>query len=615
MMRRVLILLAVLLVQVPVGAETPEAIRYVLRMPAPSSHLFEVTVTARSADGAPLDFQMPAWSPGRYVIHDFARNVQEVAATDAGGQPLAVAKVDKQTWRVTPREPGGVVLSYRVFADDLSGTFSQLNSRHGNVNGASVFVYVVGRKPAPVELAVEPPPGWQVASGASVSFDQTAFAFANYDLLVDTPIEVAPDFEVRTFTADGCEYRVVMHHLGGDHGSPDRYAADVERIVRAENAVVGMPDDMPRYTFLVHFAPGIEQGDGMEHLASTQLVVTAGLGDSRHYDALLSLTAHEYFHVWNVKRIRPVELGPWDYTRENYTTSLWIAEGLTSYYGDLSLVRSGLFDERRYYEALAAEINTLQNSPGRFAMSLEQSSFDTWFHLATRPRQRTNATRSSVNYYNKGEVVGAMLDLEIRHRTNGQRSLDDVFRLLWRRFFENVPAETYYYAGRGYRSEDFLAAVNEVAGSDFSELFGRYVTGKEEIDYERFLGYAGLHLERERRGPSVEYGVRVDGRGTRVEVRSVKNVGLGAQSGLRQGDTIVSIAGQPATVATARELFERGRFTPTPLVVIRDGRERTLMLREVASTAVFEVEPNESATAEQLALRRGWLGQAQNRAR
>jgi predicted metalloprotease with PDZ domain len=611
-MRRVLLLLAVLALCAPAGAaeapQAPDAIHYVLRMPAPASHLFEVTVTARSADGAPVDFQMPAWSPGRYVIYDFARNVQEVTATGQGGVQLPVAKLDKQMWRVAPREPGEVALSYRVFGDDLSGTFSELDTRHGSVSGSSVFVYVVGRKPAPVRLTVEPPPGWRVASGASATFDQTSFEFPNYDLLVDTPLEVAADLEIRTFTADGCEYRVVAHQLGGDRGSVERWAADVERIVRVENAVIGVPADMPRYTFLAHFAPGLDQGDGMEHLASSHLVVTAGLGDSRRYDDLLSLTAHEYFHVWNVKRLRPAELGPFDYTRENYTTSLWIAEGITSYYGDLALVRAGLYTPERYFEALAAEINTLQSTIGRRVMSLERSSFDTWLHLAVQPRQRTNTPRSSINYYNKGEIVGAMLDLEIRQRTGGARSLDDVMRLLWRRFYADVPAENYYYAGRGYRGEDFLAAVNETAGSDFGDFFARYVAGTEEIEYDRFLAYAGLRFERERRGPNVSYGVRVERRGGRLQVTGLKSSGLGAQSGLRVGDAITTIAGREATLESARELFENGRFSPTPIEIIRDNRIRPITLREIPSTVVYEIEPMDTATPEQLALRRAWLG-------
>lgn len=382
-----------------------DPVQYRIAMSDPASHLFEVSVAATTA-GEPVTFQMPAWSPGRYVIYDFARNVQDVRGADGEGRELRVEKLDKQTWRVHPAAASSrIVFSYRVYADSLSGTFSQLDERHANFNGASVFVYVDGRKPAPVRLEVVPPRGWKVFNGASVSDDQRLFEFANYDLLIDTPTEVAPDFEVATFRVDDCEYRVLTHQFRASRAPTRRYVADTERIVRAQAAVFGMPPDLERYTFLAHFAPGNPSGgDGMEHLASTQLVLTSALGDSRAYEGLLSLTSHEHFHLWNVKRLRPVELGPWDYTRENYTTSLWIAEGITSYYGDLSLARAGLVDEGRILEIFSNEIAALQSTPGRLVTSVERASFDTWLYLATSPRQRTNGDAISVNYYNKGEI-------------------------------------------------------------------------------------------------------------------------------------------------------------------------------------------------------------------
>jgi predicted metalloprotease with PDZ domain len=601
------LLVAVVLAPVSLGADAPDAVRYELRMPEPASHLFEVAVTARADGQAPVDFQMPAWSPGRYIIFDFARNVQDVSAADADGRALDVAKLDKQTWRVAPRAAGDVVFRYRVYADNLSGTFSQLDARHANFNGASVFVYVVGRKPSPVQLTVVPPKGWRVANGSSVSLDQTEFEFANYDLLVDTPTEVAPDLDVRTFRDGSCEYRVVTHQLEG-RTSPERYATDVERIVRTENAVMGVPPDLARYTFLVHFAPRNEAGDGMEHLTSTQIVLTSELDYDRGYDDALSVTAHEFFHVWNVKRLRPAELGPWDYTRENYTTSLWIAEGLTSYYGDLSLARSGLYSEPDYLAALGDEIALLENSPGRAAMSLERSSFDTWLYIAVRPRQRSNAAQTTISYYNKGEVIGALLDLEIRRRTNGERSLDDVFRLMWRRFYLDAPSETYYYKGRGYTGADFRAAVEEVAGSSFDAFFERYVSGTAELDYDATLDYVGLHVARERRVSAVGYGVRLDDDNNRLRVESLTPDGLGAQSGLRVGDVLLRIDDRVATKAAARDLFGRGRVTATPLRVLRDGKEVDVMVAGVPATLLFEVKERADASAAQRAARRAWMG-------
>jgi predicted metalloprotease with PDZ domain len=368
------------------------------------------------------------------------------------------------------------------------------------------------------------------------------------------------------------------------------------------------PPDLEAYTFLVHFAPSAESGDGMEHLNSTQIVLTSELDYDRGYDDALSVTAHEFFHVWNVKRLRPAELGPWDYTRENYTTSLWIAEGLTSYYGDLSLARSGLYSEPDYLAALGDEIALLENSPGRAAMSLERSSFDTWLYIAVRPRQRSNAAQTTISYYTKGEVIGALLDLEIRRRTNGAKSLDDVFRLLWRRFYLDAPAETYYYKGRGYTGADFRAAVEEVAGSSFDAFFERYVSGTAELDYDATLDYVGLHVARERRVSAVGYGVRLDDDNNRLRVESLTPDGLGAQSGLRVGDVLLRIDDRVATKAAARDLFGRGRVTATPLRVLRDGKEVDVMVAGVPATLLFEVKERADASAAQRAARRAWMG-------
>lgn len=497
-MRRVAVILLLLALAhapwLPAVEGTPlDRVEYRLRIRDPRTHLLDVSVAASAPGSAPVDFQMPAWSPGRYVIYDFARNVQEVTAADGSGHELPVTKIDKQTWRVVP-PAGRVTLSYKVFANDLSGTFSHLDARHANINGASVFMYVVGRKGSPVRLSVDAPPGWAVFGALSTTPSQTTFEAPSYDLLVDMPTEAAPDFELRAFEIDGITFRVLVHQLGDDRTRSNRLAEDLRSIVAATLPIVG-PLDTDRYTFIIHFDPDALH-DGMEHLTSTQIVRGSSLDDDR-YEDLLTVAAHELFHAWNVKRLRPVELGPWDYTRENYTTSLWIAEGLTSYYADRILLRAGLLSPERFLDALERQIAVLQSTPGRKLLSLEQASFDTWLYTATRGRQRSNPALP-VNYYNKGHVVGAMLDLEIRRRTAGTRSLDDVFRTLYRRFYVEAPASTYYLKGRGYRGEDFLAAVNEIAGSDFGGFFARYVSGVEEIDYDALLGNAALRLVRKR---------------------------------------------------------------------------------------------------------------------
>lgn len=590
------------------GAQTREpALVYVLRMPEPSNHLFHVTITARGIGSDPVEFQMPSWSPGRYVIYDFARNVQDVVAADTTGRPLGVVKTDKQTWKVDASPTGDVVFAYRVFANNLSGTFSQLNDRHASVNGANVYMSIVGHKPDPIRLTIEPPEGWKLLNARSRAPEQTTFDFANYDLLIDTPTAIAPNLRARSFTVDGVEYRLVIQQFGSRSGSVDRYVADVQKIVTAENALLGPPPDLEGYTFLVYFAPGTESSDGMEHLASTSIVRNHPLDAGDAYEGLLWVTAHEFFHLWNVKRIRPVELGPWDYTRENYTTSLWIAEGITSYYADLFLRRAGLEGDEDYFESIAEAVAMLENTPGKSMTSVERASFDTWLHFATFPRQRTNAGKISVDYYNKGAVLGLLLDLEIRGRTEGRRSLDDVFRLMWSRFYIGESASTYYYKGKGYTGADFVAAVSEIAGEDFGPWFARYVSGTEPLDYTTPLAAVGLEIELQRRYESFEAGIRLDGANGRIRVRSIEEDGVAATAGLRRDDLIVRIGDAVATMNAARELFGRARSAPVPIRVLRDGVAVNLTVPGPQFTIRCVIRRANGAPEAAVARRRAWL--------
>lgn len=456
------------------------------------AHLFDISIEIGNIREPAIEVAMPAWSPGRYAIYDFAKNVQEFTAQTRSGEVLPCGKIDKQTWRIQTRGARDIKVSYRVFGNDLSGTFSVVNRQHANYNGASIFAYVVNHKPDPIHLIIDPPAGWKVMNGAVDTDGQREFDFANYDLLIDTPTEISSELVVRTFEVDGKTYRVAMNQPGGVTGDIDTFVKQVEQIVRAQTATMGTPD-YKHYTFLMNFDPTGRASDGMEHLNSTQVCVSSTLETPHGRAEALETASHEFFHVWNVKRLRPVELGPWDYSREVHTRSLWIAEGLTSYYGDLFLGRSGVYSPEQMYQLFAGQISYFESLPGRKLMSVEQSSWDTWFIVGAPSRQETSLGRTSVNYYNKGEILGLLLDLEIRGRTNGAKSLDDVFRSMFKAFYEQ-PAATYYLKGKGYRTEDFLTAVNKVSGTDFSDFFERYIRGVEPLDYNGALKYVGLEL-------------------------------------------------------------------------------------------------------------------------
>jgi predicted metalloprotease with PDZ domain len=479
-------------------------ISYQLSMSNPASHLFEVSMTVEPPQGVDaIDFQMPRWSPGRYAVFDFAKNVQEVRAETSctatapcpQASALPVTRTDTQTWRVFPRKEfsRGVTLTYKVFANDLSGTFSQLDARHANFNGGSIFMYVAGRKQDPVRLSINAPAGWRIINAATARADQREWLFPNYDILIDTPTEIAPNFTVDEFQIDGKTHRVMVHSFGDERGQRAALVAQIERVVRAEIALMGLPD-YDGYLFMMHFDPTAPRGDGMEHLASTQIVDSNALGDKGALEDAVDTAAHEFFHVWNVKRLRPVELGPWDFTRPVNTRSLWIAEGFTNYYGGLMQRRAGIWTDDKFYRALAGSIGYVENAPGNDLISAEEASLIASFIDRTPHYQRTNLGETTVSYYSKGEVIAIVLDLLIRGESRGRASLDDVMRRMYEEFYLKSPATTYYLRGRGYTVADLERAVSQAAGRDMSEFFTRHVRGVEPLPYEEAFAHVGLRF-------------------------------------------------------------------------------------------------------------------------
>ena len=614
--------LLLVLGSVAVAQQQPLRIKYWLGMSHPGSHLFEVTIEVGFASGAKpdsLEFQMPKWSPGRYAVFDFAKNVQEVTARlacpaglNCTTPGLTVTRLDDQTWRAqiggaTP--PGAsLMFTYKVFANDLSGTFSQLDSRHANFNGGCIFMYVVNHKADPVSLAINAPNNWRIINAETRQTGQGEFQFPNWDIMIDTPTEVAPDWTEDDFKVDGKTYRVIIHSLGSEGGKRVEFVRDIEKVVRTETAMWGAPE-FDTYTFLIHFANDGHSSDGMEHLASTQVIMPGALGEAGMLEETIDGISHEFFHVWNVKRLRPLELGPWDFTRPANTRGLWIAEGITNYYGHLMQRRAGLWDDAKLLETLAGQITEVENSPGSKLMSAEESSLCAPFIDDAVNVQHTNLENSSISYYPKGEVLGLTLDLLIRGKTKGRVSLDDVMRAMYEEFYLKSPKATYYLKGRGYRNEDFERVTSAIAGFDLHDFFTRYVRGVEPPPYDEALAQLGLRLSRDARAP-VAVGISADESDqANFKIASVRPDSPAAEAGLEVGDVVMLFGGIKLTPANFLKVI--GRYKSGDRVQLslqRNGRAVPATIT-LASAQVFNyrIEEVKEAAPEAKALRSAWL--------
>ena len=626
--RTALLTLLLLAVGIVVSAQPqPLKINYRLAMPHPNSHLYEVSIEVeQSADAKieALDFQMAKWSPGRYAVFDFAKNVQEVYAASLCSPNLVceqiilpITRLDDQTWRV---QTGGFklisninrfVFRYKVFANDLSGTFSVLDSRHANFNGGSIFMYVVDHKQDAVTLSIDPPKGWRITNGRVNRPDQREWQFPNWDILIDTPTEIGADWTEDNFTVGGKSYHVVVHSLGNEAGKRRALVRDIERIVKAETAMWG-PPEFDSYTFLIHFANDGHSGDGMEHLTSTQIIQPGALADPGTLEETLDTVAHEFFHVWNVKRLRPIELGPWDFTRPANTRGLWIAEGITNYYGHLMMRRAGIWTDAQLWSRLIQQITEIENAPGSRLMSAEESSLSAPFIDDAPHAQQTNLTNTSISYYPKGEILGIMLDLLIRGKTNGKASLDDVMRRMYEEFYVKSSNASYYLRGRGYRNEDFERVVSQVAGADMSDFFKRYVRGVETPPYDEAFAQVGLRLVRQPRSP-VSVGVNFGDTDTGgLKVERVRPNSPAADAGWEDGDKILTVGAVRITSA-AQFLKIVGRFKPGDRVNVTLQRGsriiQTTIVRGEPQLMDYRIEEMANAPSEAKALRAAWLHQ------
>ncbi|MBV6485360.1 MAG: hypothetical protein KFKLKKLM_01921 [Flavobacteriales bacterium] len=454
------------------------SVDYEVSMPKPHTHYFEVTMHITDLKKEFIDIQMPTWAPGSYLIREFSRNVEGLKAT-ANEKEIETKKLNKNTWRLFSKNTTNIKVTYAVYAFELSVRTSFIDATHGYFNGTSLFMFINELKNKRTTLKINPFNDWKKVSTSlkKISSDEFKYEAPNFDVLVDSPVEIG-NHETFSFNAAGVLHHVAMY--GEGNYDVDKLKTDMAKVIEACTAVFG-ENPNKEYTFIIH---NLTTGSGgLEHLESTTLQVNRWTYQGDDYKAFLSLVAHEYFHLWNVKRIRPDVLGPFDYNNENYTDLLWVMEGFTSYYDELLLYRAGIYSEDEILRKLIGSINNIENQPGNKVMSAADASFNAWIK-GYRPDE--NSYNTSISYYTKGAVIANMLDLIIVNATKGEKSLDDVMKYLYQEYYKKQ--------NRGFNSKEMQQVVEKIAGINLTDFFKKYVNGTETFDYKTIFSYANFDV-------------------------------------------------------------------------------------------------------------------------
>ncbi|HML15385.1 MAG TPA: PDZ domain-containing protein [Bryobacteraceae bacterium] len=589
--------LAIFFAASPVWSQTFD---FTVFMDPPVDHYYHVELRCEGLHGATQDFKMPVWMPGYYRIMDYSKDVANFKAADGAGHSLGWTKINKNTWRVTTAEAAQIVVSYDVYAFTRFVGNNYLDDQRGYFVGPGMYVYLPGMIDHPATVHFKLPAGWlSVANGLDPVAGQADTFFApDFDLLYDCPTLLGNQ-EHFQFEVNGVPHSIVAEDLPA---SIDRakIAADLKKIVEAATSMMG---EIPykHYTFLLM---GRGAG-GVEHLTSAAMLFDgASLNTADGYRRWLSFAAHEYFHTYNVKRIRPVALGPFDYDRENFTTMLWEAEGFTSYYQDLLVERAGLMTPAQYFATLSSNISAYENSPGHLFQSAAQSSIDTWI-------RGDNAANTTISYYNKGPAIAAMLDYKIRAGTGNRESLDDVMRALYNEYFKQKK--------RGFTDQEFRAVCERIAGAPLAEIFDDYVATTKEIDYRKYFALAGLKIDTELRAQPAAYLGAVagssgrGGRGAQAAPNAAQVISHidydspAARAGLSVQDEILSIDGvRVANMNDALRAYKPGDRIRVLVVRDRHIREIEVVLGSRMERS-FKIEPVDKPNSLQSVILQGLL--------
>jgi predicted metalloprotease with PDZ domain len=501
------------------------SISYELRMPKPQNHYFEVQMNISEVNEKQIEVKLPVWTPGSYLVREFSKNINLVKAFTKDGKPLKVSKKSKNAWIIETANSKDVQVKYEVYSFEVSVRTPFLDLSHGFVSGSGVFMYVEKAMNQAGSVTIFPHESFKRIS-TSLSRDNSKgsgqrFLFEDYDQLVDCPIEIGNQ-EIFEFTAAGVLHTVAMY--GEFNGNVDQIKRDMAKIVEAETAVIGKNPNK-NYTFIVHNV--VDGQGGLEHMSSCVLSVNRWTYAGNQYVDFLNLVAHEYFHLWNVKRIRPIELGPFNYDQENYTSLLWVMEGFTSYYDELILRRTGFYTEEQFLAKLQSSINYVEGTPGSRVQPVAHASFDAWVK-AYRPNE--NSSNTTMTYYSRGSVLASLIDAMIVADSDGKKCLDHFMQHLYVTYYEGLK--------RGFSEAEFKAELSKFVGKNMDDFFAKYVDGTEVIPYKEFYAPVGLNVQ-DISSNNPSFGASVREEGGKVMVKSVRFGSSAEEAGISVGDEII----------------------------------------------------------------------------
>ncbi|MBL7812536.1 MAG: M61 family metallopeptidase [Bacteroidetes bacterium] len=575
-------------------------IAYTIHIREPHTHYAEVTLDLENPGKPTLDVQMPVWTPGSYLVREFEKSVESVAGV-ADDKPVAYTRPDKNTWRFAIGKASRFKVTYKVYAYEFSVRTSFIDASHSLINPSSVCMFVPGFTALTGSLTVIPPKEYgRISTSLEASPDPVqeggpqTFYFAGYDELADSPLEIGTH-TVLEFTAAGVPHEVAL--VGPNNCDKERLKKDLQKICETMHAIVG-EHPCKKYLFIIQNTES--GGGGLEHKNSSCVVMNRWAWNNEdRYRSFLGLCAHEYFHLWNVKRIRPAALGPFNYSAENYTSMLWVAEGITSYYDELALLRAGYVNRSQFLRTLEGYINDLENRPGAKVQTVAESSWDAW---VKEYRPNENSKNTSISYYAKGLVVAALLDAKISAETGGQKHLDDLMRLLYQRFWKKE--------NRGFTDAEFEKAASEIAGVDLTAFFDRHIRSTAEPMYEAILTKAGLQSTKTEESKNT-LGATTALENGRTIVKYIERNSTAWNCGLNVNDEWIAINGVRVNNDADEIVRNLGNPALLTLIVNRGGLIQEIQADRIPVNRVkFSLTPNTSPGAHSNALEK-WLGKAE----